>query len=235
MVELRHRHPKAIYNVPLPSLPCVKMNATSDGYTPSADVDAAISIARELGATVSLQGDGIRISNGGIPKIPSFLHCGESGLSARMFSAIAALSPERVTIMGQGSLNERPFTMVEEALSQLGKTVELNNGRLPMSLSGTMRFRLHHHRWIREFAAAYWAAHCVAHAKRKKHHPCASSAQRALHPNDAWISWSALEFRHAHEDFKRFVIEWRSAAKAYRACMWKAIGAQRHFCLLAVP
>lgn len=109
------------------------------GYTPSADVDAAISIARELGATVTLQGDGISISNGGIPKDSFTLHCGESGLSARMFSAIAALSPERVTIMGQGSLNERPFTMVDEALSQLGKAVELTNGRLPMSLSGTMR------------------------------------------------------------------------------------------------
>lgn len=111
------------------------------GYSPSADVDAALNISRALGSTVIISGDVISISNGGIPRLATMLtlDCGEAGLSARMFSAIAALSPNPITIIGRGSLLERPFTLVNEALSQLGKTVTLTNGLLPMKLSGIMR------------------------------------------------------------------------------------------------
>lgn len=108
------------------------------GYAPSADVDAAISVVRELGATLTVHDSEIIITKGISLDQATSIHCGESGLAARMFSAIAALSPKQITITGEGSLLRRPFGMVHEALSQLGKTVILTDGRLPMDISGTM-------------------------------------------------------------------------------------------------
>jgi len=108
------------------------------GYTPSADVDAALAIVRQLGASVSISDKTIFISNGDIRRGELILSCGESGLSARMFSAITSIHENRITVTGKGSLMERPFQLVKDALVQLGKTVELNNGKLPMTLWGKM-------------------------------------------------------------------------------------------------
>jgi 3-phosphoshikimate 1-carboxyvinyltransferase len=108
------------------------------GYAPSADVDAAISAVRELGAVLTIHDSEIIITKGISLDGPTSIHCGESGLAARMFSAIAALSQKQITVTGEGSLLKRPFGMVHEALSQLGKTVVLTDGKLPMEISGTM-------------------------------------------------------------------------------------------------
>jgi 3-phosphoshikimate 1-carboxyvinyltransferase len=108
------------------------------GYTPSADVDAALAIVRQLGASVSISDTTIVISMGEITKNEVILSCGESGLSARLFSAIAATHEKKITVTGKGSLTHRPFQLVKDALVQLGKTVELNNGKLPMTLWGKM-------------------------------------------------------------------------------------------------
>lgn len=108
------------------------------GYAPSADVDAAISVVRELGAALTIHDSEIISTKGISLDKAASIHCGESGLAARMFGAIAALSPKKITVTGEGSLLERPFGMVHEALSQLGKTVVLTDGKLPMAISGAM-------------------------------------------------------------------------------------------------
>ena len=108
------------------------------GYTPSADVDAALTIVSQLGASVSISDGTIAISKGEITKNEIILSCGESGLSARMFSAIAATYENKITVTGKGSLLERPFHMVQHALIQLGKSAHLTSGKLPLKLSGTM-------------------------------------------------------------------------------------------------
>lgn len=109
------------------------------GYLGSRDADAAIGIAKELGANVEIKGDTV-IMKGGFDLHKNYtLHCGEAGLSARMFGAIAALNQETVTLSGEGSLLQRPLHMVAQALEQFGKQVTSNNGYLPMVLSGKMK------------------------------------------------------------------------------------------------
>jgi len=109
------------------------------GYRSSADVDAVIGIIRELGAQVEVAGDTVTvISEGGMPGRPVTVNCGESGLASRMFSAVAALSEHEVIIVGKGSLLKRPLAMVQDALSQMGKSVTLHDGLLPMKLNGKM-------------------------------------------------------------------------------------------------
>lgn len=108
-----------------------------NGYRSSSDADAVVNIIRTLGAEVIIVGDQITVtSTGRLPKRPTTICCEESGLAARMFSAFTAISRYEMTITGKGSLLQRPFGMVTDALSQLGKTVVSNGGMLPLGVSG---------------------------------------------------------------------------------------------------
>ncbi len=66
------------------------------------------------------------------------LDCGESGLSIRMFSAIAATIPTKVTLTARGSLSNRPMNMVERSLHAAGVGCELKNGFLPVTVKGPL-------------------------------------------------------------------------------------------------
>ena len=67
------------------------------------------------------------------------LNCGESGLAIRMFSPIAALYPEEITISGAGSLKKRPMFMIGDALNQLGVKCISTDGFLPLTINGPMK------------------------------------------------------------------------------------------------
>jgi 3-phosphoshikimate 1-carboxyvinyltransferase len=102
------------------------------------DAISAISMARSLGARITEYPDMIEIE-GGISPINSALNCGESGLAVRMFSAIAATYPGRITIDGRGSLTKRPVNMIEEPLTSLGVSVRTTNGYLPVEITGPIK------------------------------------------------------------------------------------------------
>jgi 3-phosphoshikimate 1-carboxyvinyltransferase len=96
-------------------------------------------MAGELGAMVHGEPDRITIEAGRKPYGPVMLNCTESGLALRMFSPIAALVTDSVTLTGKGSLMRRPVTMISQALGQLGVTVETTEGMLPVKLTGRLR------------------------------------------------------------------------------------------------
>lgn len=64
--------------------------------------------------------------------------CGESGLSIRMFTPIAALSSSPVKIVGSGSLLSRPMDFFDEILPQLGVEISSNEGKLPIVVTGPL-------------------------------------------------------------------------------------------------
>jgi len=68
----------------------------------------------------------------------SNIGCGESGLSLRMFTAIAAMTHEEITMEGHGSLLQRPIYFLEEILPELGVTMQSNAGMLPMRIKGPL-------------------------------------------------------------------------------------------------
>lgn len=103
------------------------------------DSMAAMGIARMLGATVTEGKDTITVSPGEKLSGQVDLNCGESGLALRMFAPVAALLSDSVSVTGEGSLMRRPVTMISEALSQLGVSVETAGGLLPLKLSGRLR------------------------------------------------------------------------------------------------
>jgi len=110
-------------------------------YGQSEDDQAALGIIRQLGATATFEeGKVLRIVSSGTLQVKegTVLDCGESGLSLRMFSPIAALSAVPVSITGRGSLLQRPAAFIEELLPRLGVTVRSVQGRLPLELQGPL-------------------------------------------------------------------------------------------------
>ncbi len=116
-----------------------KRAVTIKGFTPGNDAIAARAIAESLGAKTHLQGDILQLSAGkGIPN-PVRIHCGESGLSTRMFSPIVASLSKDAHVEGEGSILVRPMDMVIDALEKLGAKVRSNNGKLPLHIEGGIR------------------------------------------------------------------------------------------------
>lgn len=105
----------------------------------SDDDKAALDIIRQLGATVKKEDDSIIIESDGVHPVSNEINCGESGLAVRMFTSIAALSDQAITINGRGSLIKRPLSFFDEVLPQLDVEVESNNGFLPLKIKGPLQ------------------------------------------------------------------------------------------------
>lgn len=105
----------------------------------SNDDEAALDIIYQLGAVIEKQDDTIIIQSNGIEPISNEINCGESGLSARMFTSIAALSKMPITVTGKGSLLKRPFSFFTDVLPQLGVECRSNNGLLPLQIKGPLQ------------------------------------------------------------------------------------------------
>jgi 3-phosphoshikimate 1-carboxyvinyltransferase len=101
---------------------------------------AALDIIQKLGATVQINNEELIINNfPNVTELPSVINCGESGLSIRMFTPIAALQSNEITINGKGSLLTRPMNFFDEILPQLNVAVQSTNGKLPIKIKGPLK------------------------------------------------------------------------------------------------
>ena len=115
-------------------------------YPDSDDCKIALNVAQSLGAIVTSIGNKVTIKGGfpqsfhsGIRTPKDEINCGESGLSSRMFTPIAALYEQPIKITGTGSLLQRPFTDFEVLLPQLATECTTNAGLLPMTIKGPLQ------------------------------------------------------------------------------------------------
>lgn len=104
----------------------------------SADDQAALNIIRQLGADVRSEDERVVIDSKGINPVSTELDCGESGLSIRMFTSIAALSSSEINITGGGSLARRPLNFFDEVLPQLNVSCSTREGYLPLRIKGPL-------------------------------------------------------------------------------------------------
>ncbi len=104
----------------------------------SADDVAALHIIQQLGATVEKGTDTVLIKSSGVAVQSNEINCGESGLSVRMFTSIAALSDGQLKISGSGSLLKRPLSFFDEVLPQLEVQCTSNQGMLPLLIKGPL-------------------------------------------------------------------------------------------------
>jgi len=106
----------------------------------SDDDKAALDIIRQLGANVEQQDEQIIInSNPTVKPLSNEINCGESGLSVRMFTSIAALSNQQITVNGRGSLVKRPLSFFNETLPNLNVQCQSNKGLLPLKIQGPLK------------------------------------------------------------------------------------------------
>lgn len=101
---------------------------------------AALDVIQKLGAKVHHNEDGsLTINSHGVNPISNELNCGESGLGIRMFTPIAALNKEAISINGMGSLVTRPMDFFDEIFPALGIEIHSNKGRLPLRIKGPLQ------------------------------------------------------------------------------------------------
>jgi 3-phosphoshikimate 1-carboxyvinyltransferase len=101
---------------------------------------AAIDVIQKLGAEIAWDENGnLLITSHGIHPKNNEVNCGESGLGIRMFTPIAALSDQPITLTGTGSLLTRPMDFFDEILPKLGVKVQSNNGKLPLQIQGPLQ------------------------------------------------------------------------------------------------
>lgn len=100
---------------------------------------AAIDVITKLGATVTTEANGdLVIESQGIRPKNNEVNCGESGLGIRMFTPIAALSSELITLNGTGSLLTRPMDFFDQTLPQLAVKIISQDGKLPLRIQGPL-------------------------------------------------------------------------------------------------
>ena len=107
---------------------------------------AALDVIQKLGATVviekpasgKLHTSPIEVNSNGVKPIGPSMNCGESGLGIRMFTPIAALSHELISIEGKGSLVKRPMHFFDEILPLVGVKVQSQKGFLPIEIQGPL-------------------------------------------------------------------------------------------------
>ena len=111
------------------------------GYTPCGDNEAAIQVARNLGAEVSVEGTevtikGIAAQYGSLTQ--SELHVGESGLLTRMMIPVMAqLGSGPVTFTGEKTLLSRPLTGAKEIMETFG--AQIDSIQVPLTVAGPLK------------------------------------------------------------------------------------------------
>ena len=107
---------------------------------------AALDVIQKLGASVVAEKSAsgkihtcpIEVNSNGVKPIGPSMNCGESGLGIRMFTPIAALSSELISIEGKGSLVKRPMHFFDEILPLVGVKVQSQKGFLPIQIQGPL-------------------------------------------------------------------------------------------------
>lgn len=111
------------------------------GYTPCGDNEAALQVARNLGAEISQEGNmliirGISAQLGSLDH--ETLHVGESGLLTRMMIPLMAqLGSKPVTFTGEKTLLGRPLTGAKEIMDAFGASIA--SVCVPLAVTGPLK------------------------------------------------------------------------------------------------
>lgn len=100
------------------------------------DTRSALSCIKALGAKVEQLDESTIAIEGGLNPQSNTLYVGESGLATRLFTPLASLWHEAITIQGEGTLLHRPMLMMIEPLRALGVNVRDGGGYLPIVVQG---------------------------------------------------------------------------------------------------
>jgi len=121
--------------------------STLEGFSTCADTEAAIGIAKALGAKITKHKDELTITGIGPLKEGSLdiseLHAGESGFSTRfMIPIVSFLSKNDVTITGEKTLLTRPLKGAKDIMEAFGVKLNVSEDgevHVPVTINGHIR------------------------------------------------------------------------------------------------
>ena len=99
------------------------------------DTEATTCVLAQLGVEVTRGGDWL-VEGGHLSAPAEALHCGESGTTLRLMTAVCALANGDSTLTGGPSLTSRPVGPLLDALRQLGVKSRSRGGLPPVTVAG---------------------------------------------------------------------------------------------------
>lgn len=110
------------------------------GIGPSDDEQAMLQAIQKLGAKVTRIDDRQTVIDG-LKNAPEScaISVGESGLTARLLTAVGASFDQKIQLEGHGSITTRPFHFYAETLPHFGAKVNTTNGCLPIQVQGPLQ------------------------------------------------------------------------------------------------
>ena len=105
------------------------------------DVASTISILKQLGADINLDGTILTVNGKGLVNLHGkklVLDCGNSGTSLRLFCGL--LSGQNVTLVGDASLSKRPQDRVVKPLQSMNVNIKSTKGFTPVVISEAILF-----------------------------------------------------------------------------------------------
>ena len=103
----------------------------------SDDTISTLKATESMGASVRRKGNDVRITGGRLHAPLGTVDAGNSGTTMRIFSGIASMFDEWVTIDGDSSLRKRPMGPLLDALSQMGVECSSDGGKPPVAIKGS--------------------------------------------------------------------------------------------------
>jgi 3-phosphoshikimate 1-carboxyvinyltransferase len=107
----------------------------------SDDCTSALLLCSQLGGEIEVGENAVRIKGtaGKISPRAKELTPGESGLAARLFTPIAALTASELTMIAEKSLQGRPMSQYESVFSSLGGSIHTTDGSFPLAINGPLQ------------------------------------------------------------------------------------------------
>jgi 3-phosphoshikimate 1-carboxyvinyltransferase len=105
----------------------------------SEDTEATRRVLEQLGVGISRKDGAWKVAGGSLRKPESDLHCGESGTTLRLVTALCSLVNGECKLIGGPSLSKRPVGPLVDGLRQLGAECESTGGLPPVTVKGKGR------------------------------------------------------------------------------------------------
>jgi 3-phosphoshikimate 1-carboxyvinyltransferase len=110
------------------------------GYSSGADCAATLGCLRALGVPVDTPEPGAVVISGrglrGLSRAAGPVDAANSGTTMRLLAGLAAAHPFRTVIAGDASLSRRPMRRVITPLTQMGASIQSEDGRPPLTIDG---------------------------------------------------------------------------------------------------
>jgi 3-phosphoshikimate 1-carboxyvinyltransferase len=110
------------------------------------DVRSTIRCLRALGVAVDESAPGVFEVGGMVRQPAEPLDCGNSGTTMRLLAGVLGGLPLTATLIGDGSLSQRPMRRVATPLIAMGAEVRSTDGHAPLTVRGNARLEALEHR-----------------------------------------------------------------------------------------